>query len=71
MCSRLRFPSNQSPHTKRPKMDAPTASRMAPTKNRASKGTRLEKMSVAVAFAEAGEFDTAREIMEEENKRGD
>jgi len=48
MCSRLRFPSNQSPHTKKPKMDAPTASRMAPTKNRASMGTKLEKMSMAV-----------------------
>lgn len=29
---------------------------------------KLEKMSMAVAFAEAGEFDTARQIMEEEEK---
>jgi DNA-binding response OmpR family regulator len=27
---------------------------------------KLEKMAVAVAFAEAGEFETAREIMEDE-----
>ena len=32
---------------------------------------KLERMSVAATFAEAGEFDTAREIMEEENKKGD
>jgi DNA-binding response OmpR family regulator len=32
---------------------------------------KLERMSVAAAFAEAGEFDTAREIMEEENQKGD
>jgi len=31
----------------------------------------LEKMSMAVAFAEAGEFDTAKKIMEQQNKKGD
>jgi DNA-binding response OmpR family regulator len=31
---------------------------------------KLGKMSMAVAFAEAGEFETAREILEEEDKKG-
>ncbi len=30
----------------------------------------LEEMSMAVAFAEAGEFDTARQMMEEEEDEG-
>lgn len=29
---------------------------------------KLEKMSMAVAFAEAGEFETAKELMEEDEK---
>ena len=31
--------------------------------------SKLEKISMAAAFAEAGEFDTAREIMEEEEEK--
>jgi DNA-binding NtrC family response regulator len=30
---------------------------------------KLERMSMAVAFAEAGEFDTAREMMEDEEEK--
>jgi hypothetical protein len=29
---------------------------------------RLEAMSMAVTFAEAGEFDTAKELMEDEEE---
>jgi len=29
---------------------------------------KLERMSMAVAFAEAGEFDTAREMMEDDDE---
>ena len=32
---------------------------------------KLEKMMMAITFAEAGEHDTARKIMEEEEKRHD
>ena len=32
---------------------------------------KLERMSMAVAFAEAGEFDTAKEIMEEDQEEND
>jgi DNA-binding response OmpR family regulator len=30
---------------------------------------KLQQMSMAVTFAEAGEFDTAREIMEDEEEK--
>lgn len=33
--------------------------------------SKLEQLSMAVTFAEAGEFDTARELMEEEEEKGD
>ena len=33
------------------------------------KMTKLEKMSMAVAFAEAGEFDTAQKMMEDEEEK--
>ena len=32
---------------------------------------KVEKMMMAITFAEAGEHDTARKIMEEEEKRHD
>jgi hypothetical protein len=32
---------------------------------------KLEKMSIAAAFAEAGEFETAKKMMEEEHDEGD
>jgi hypothetical protein len=32
---------------------------------------KLEKFMMAITFAEAGEHDTAREIMKEEEKRHD
>jgi DNA-binding response OmpR family regulator len=33
--------------------------------------TKLEQLSMAVTFAEAGEFDTAREMMQEQEEKGD
>lgn len=33
--------------------------------------TKLEQLSMAVTFAEAGEFETAREMMDEEEEKGD
>ena len=32
---------------------------------------KLEKTLTAVAFAEAGEFDAAREMLDEEKNKGD
>jgi hypothetical protein len=32
---------------------------------------KLEKMLIAVTFAEAGEFDAAREITEKQKNKGD
>ena len=32
---------------------------------------RLEKLSMAVAFAEAGEFETSKEIVQEDDEKKD